>query len=828
MIGDGDPHAEASAAETGSSAPRRNLPGLTPLAAEPIDGPVTMLTAGPAELQPTETRRATEERDGRGTALEQPLAPLADRGPDAPWATTFGAVSLADSPTVIAVRGEEVYIGGTFDGEMAGMPAATYVRVAHWDGTSWRRMGDGVDAAVYAIALVGDDVYVGGEFTTVAGGTVEASRLARWDGTAWSPVAGGVSESQSMSPLAVRALASDGTKLYVAGTFESVGTGDGAIAANGFAALDLRTGAWETHDGGLWFMGGAGEGRALELTGDQLYVGGSFDRAGTVETVAFAALDLTTNAWKGFGAGLHNGDLTGTVDSLAFDEATGTIYVGGRFTRADTVTTSGVATLTDGEFGSLGGFTYYRDPQGAIIVALAYAGGRLYAAGFFTAVGDVPVNYWAVHDGSGWSVPAELDNDVFALAAYGDGVVVTGRFGVSGAMRLPHAGIWTGGGWQTFGQGLDHDVHADGFVYAVAATESGLYAGGYFDQAGPVPVASVAEWRDGAWRDMAGGVQMPFALGRVHAMLGVGSDLYVTGTFQTVGGVPASSIARWDGAQWSALGNGIQGNGLALTVLGGKLYVGGGFFQAGDVYASNIAAWDLETHTWSAIGSVPNYDGNVMALAPLLDRYLVIGGQFSKLWSGRFQASGQNSLVLFDTHEAPDPANPVAGYHRVPGVTFTWQPGAVRAMRVLGNQLYVGGTFQRAGVTAWTDPPGDGFDASNLAVWDFVQDTWSTPGGTDHHVTSFTTLDGRSLVIGGWFDHAGPIAASAVVEHDPATGTWTPYGSGIGWGARSGPTVRALAQSPADGLWVGGTFTVAGAAPNCNLALWRGTAGRTP
>ena len=28
------------------------------------------------------------------------------------------------------------------------LPAATFVRVAHWDGSSWKRMGGGVDAAV--------------------------------------------------------------------------------------------------------------------------------------------------------------------------------------------------------------------------------------------------------------------------------------------------------------------------------------------------------------------------------------------------------------------------------------------------------------------------------------------------------------------------------------------------------------------------------------------------------------------------------------------------------------------------------------------------------
>src|SRR3712207_9330923 len=95
---------------------------------------------------------------------------------------------------------------------MAGMPDLTYLRVAHWDGASWRRMGKGVDAAVHAIAVVGDDVYVGG-YLTMADATVEAGRLARWDGERWWAVAGGVSSSQPGSEACVRALASDGTRL---------------------------------------------------------------------------------------------------------------------------------------------------------------------------------------------------------------------------------------------------------------------------------------------------------------------------------------------------------------------------------------------------------------------------------------------------------------------------------------------------------------------------------------------------------------------------------------------------------------------------------------
>ena len=82
------------------------------------------------------------------------------------------------------------------------------------------------------------------------------------------------------------------------------------------------------------------------------------------------------------------------------------------FTVAGDVTTSGVATFTDGAYGTLGGFAYYGEPGGANIVALAYAGSSLYAAGDFTSVAGVEAQHWARYDGTAWSVPAALDNAV--------------------------------------------------------------------------------------------------------------------------------------------------------------------------------------------------------------------------------------------------------------------------------------------------------------------------------------------------------------------------------------------------------------------------------
>ena len=190
------------------TAPGDGLPGAAPLSPAAAEASA----AEPAPLPAVATERAAP-------AVAR-AAPTARRRRRAVGDHVRRAVDVAAGPAAIAVRGDEVFLGGDFTTEMAGMPQDMYVRVAHRDGLGRRRMGDGVDATVHAIAVVGEDVYVGGQFA-VAGGTVAANGLARWDGSGWSEVAGGVGSSRSW--WLTCALASDGAKLYVAGVFDTVG-----------------------------------------------------------------------------------------------------------------------------------------------------------------------------------------------------------------------------------------------------------------------------------------------------------------------------------------------------------------------------------------------------------------------------------------------------------------------------------------------------------------------------------------------------------------------------------------------------------------------------
>src|ERR1051325_943989 len=73
--------------------------------------------------------------------------------------------------------------------------------------------------SIYALAIHGNDLYAGGDFTK-AGGVVTnrnlANRIAKWDGNDWSAIGSGMNTN-------VLALAVSGDDLYAAGQFTTAG-----------------------------------------------------------------------------------------------------------------------------------------------------------------------------------------------------------------------------------------------------------------------------------------------------------------------------------------------------------------------------------------------------------------------------------------------------------------------------------------------------------------------------------------------------------------------------------------------------------------------------
>ncbi len=201
----------------------------------------------------------------------------------------------------------------------------------------------------------------------------------------------------------------------------------------------------------------------------------------------------------------------------------------------------------------------------------------------------------------GWRIPADLDGPVQAVLVLPDGsAVIGGEFSGSVCQRSDPAGAW-----QTLG-GLN------GSVTCLAALGDGqIVAGGSFTQPGQY----LAVWQQGAWHSLEMPALLPLALAASYSGI-----LYVGGIDLGAG----SSVLRWDGSDWSAVGNGTGGTVHALLLdADGRLYAGGNF-------AGGVACW--LAGAWRVLGAgVAQPDGRlptVYALATDSSGTLCAGGDF--------------------------------------------------------------------------------------------------------------------------------------------------------------------------------------------------------
>jgi trimeric autotransporter adhesin len=130
---------------------------------------------------------------------------------------------------------------------------------------------------------------------------------------------------------------------------------------------------------------------------------------------------------------------------------------------------------------------------------------------------------------------------------------------------------------------------------------------------------------------------------------------------------------------------------LALAVVGNDLYVGGRFTQTGDGSLANlghVARYDTSTGTWHALNN-QGLDNTVYALT-VVGSDLYVGGEFTQTGDGSLANLGR--IARYDT---------TAGtWHELPNQGLD---GAVYALAVSGDDLYMGGGFTQTGDGALTD-----------------------------------------------------------------------------------------------------------------------------
>ena len=91
------------------------------------------------------------------------------------------------------------------------------------------------------------------------------------------------------------------------------------------------------------------------------------------------------------------------------------------------------------------------------------------------------------------------------------------------------------------------------------------------------------------WSSPGAGIGSFQTYDAVYAMNIHNGHLYAAGSFSMAGGINANNIAKWDGTNWTSLGNGINGNVYAIASYNGELYAAGDFTTAGTSSVNDIA-----------------------------------------------------------------------------------------------------------------------------------------------------------------------------------------------------------------------------------------------
>ncbi len=738
--------------------------------------------------------------------------------PDLRWAPGFGP-SGCNGPLFDVVAGDagEIYVGGLFS-ECGGVSANNVARFDSATGT-WSALGsgggNGVDARVRALAVMGGVVYVGGEFTQAnLGAPIAAQRIARWDGVAWTALGSGGGNGVDNTVLVLEVA---GGVLYAGGNFDVANVG-APITVNRIARWDGVS--WSA----LGSNGGAGLSSnvfAIEEVEGEIFVGGAFLEANAGNPVAarfLARWDGTE--WSSLD--VDGGGINNSVSSLLF--AGGQLYVGGGFTRVEAGPS---AALYVARWNPIDGWSSLGSNGGSGVSSpvgdLAMLDGDLYVSGVFTlanfgsATGAVPASRIARWDGSSWSpVGSEggegLDNGPNAMTVSGGALFVAGLFGRTNLggeeVSVRSIAAWNGSSWSAEGpKGVAPKVSGSlsSRIYAVASSGDFVYFGGLFSAVGGVPANNLARYQrsTGTWSALGTGIGNGTD-NAVRALLVDGEDLYVGGDFSEVNvgeETAASRLARWDGTTWhpvgSGAGEGLDSQVLALARCGGDVYVGGSFDEANlgePVVANRLARWDGAS--WSAVGSGAGngLSGPVFALACDGDD-LYAGGSF--LLANLGESLPVHRLARWDGQ----------AWHALGSEGGDGANGFVFALGARDGELYVGGSFGQVNV-------GNPLVANHIARWDGV--SWSTleggPSGDLNAVVRSISLDGDDLYVGGDFTTAGGVPASRLAHW---TGShWAGLGSGV-----DGP-VWAMELPTADELIVGGELALAGGRPSSRLGFY--------
>jgi len=485
---------------------------------------------------------------------------------------------------------------------------------------------------------------------------------------------------------------------------------------------------------------------------------------------------ITDADWESMNSDPFSGtDASGSLNTITYGK--GCIYIGGQFAVVGNAFANNIAKWDGSKWSALGSGT------NRLINCLLYdSSGNLFAGGNFDTAGGIKAKGIAKWDGKNWNAlgpDTGLPAPVSAIACDAKGnLYAAGKFAVLGSLSFPFIAKWNGVKWDTLGSGIISRLTTmDGRIDFLSCDGGGnLYVSGRFDTAGGINVKNVAKWNGVKWDSLGSGTDSVFTAFTCDSK----------GTLYAVkNSMQGKIIIKWDGKNWITIGNVTGYHTLIFTLFcngNGNLYVGGFCDTISGIAIGSLGVWNGSS--WNAIGT--QISGYVYAMAFDAKGTLFVGGSFSR--AGNL---------------------PIRNIVQWNGAT--WErigSGAEVTINALvcdkKGTIYAGGRFDAI----------NGVAAKNIAQWNGSK--WSGLGsGTNRDVLALACDSGGNLFVGGYFDTVDGIAIGHVAKWNGAS--WNGLATGT-----LGNNVRDFVFDGSGNLYIAGIFSRAGDVPANNVAKWDG------
>ncbi|EMD37469.1 hypothetical protein CERSUDRAFT_114109 [Gelatoporia subvermispora B] len=530
--------------------------------------------------------------DGIGLDLLQALGNGAD-------------ITSSGSPSIAAVAHHSsgtIFLGGTFNLTSGSASGAANI-VAFKNGALTALSNNGLNAPVTSLALDGDTLFVGGSFSD----TTSASTQGKLQGVAmydvqqnqWSSLDSGVNG-------AVTDLDVSNGQLLVTGNFTDVVSSGNSLGQNnvGFAAWNITNAVWVNNGG---FLIGSLSFIANGTASNSQFLAGSVAASLQFGATGFAmiqngASDIPTITPLGV-------ELASSVSSNATASTKRrrshlrhsarswipNLSVRHLFTRQSSTTLAPLPPSPAIAPAVLAGAFWTNTSSSKEVVVLG--GNFSFSSGSSSGLQDV-----AIYDDTTGSITPlqgnQLNGVVRALLVQGDELYIGGQFSLQGA-------------------------NVNGFVIYDLAQQQ-------YDVSG--------------FQALQSGSGSSVVVRSITASPSQSDTLIIAGSFTQAGSNACRAICAFgtSSKQWSALGNGIQGEVASVDYAGNNedIIIAAGSIALADGTPANVAAYTISNQTWAAVGSGNDLPGPVTAVT-------VDNGNVSSIFAAGKSADGSSSFLFF-------------------------------------------------------------------------------------------------------------------------------------------------------------------------------------